>query len=79
MAIPPVANLDPACQSCSGRALARAVEIKNGLRTIQYQCEPCGHVSYVTGPAPSPNLTWNGVPIDDESSRRVIVRIPLDE
>jgi hypothetical protein len=78
MATPPVASLESACESCAGRALGRAIEIENELRTVQYQCESCGHEWYSSGPAPSPGWTWNGVLITGEPSR-IVVRIPVDE
>ena len=33
----------PHCPNCTGQGMAHAVTIKDGLRTVSYECNKCQH------------------------------------
>jgi uncharacterized Zn finger protein len=48
MCATPTPDLPPTCPQCSGQGIAHLVEIKNQLRTVQYECERCSHTWHLT-------------------------------
>lgn len=54
--------LPPICPMCSGRGLARGLEITQDRRRLRYECDACNHEWHITDQERV--RTWNGVPIE---------------
>ena len=53
--------IQPSCPKCSGRGLARGLQVTANRRTLRCECDICNHEWHVIDQ--DPMRTWNGVPI----------------